>query len=280
VIAPALPFALVDRILACEPGRSIRAGYRMSGPRTPESDPYRVMESLAQAAGWLIASSTGFARRGVPVSIASIRLAGPVPAEGAVILEAEIAAWRGESAVIEGRATADGRVIGRMERGLCALIPAEHLEEPAQTAATFSRLASTGPREDAPRATIGGDAWPAAAALERCPGPGAGRARATWLVPPDEGYFPGHFPRLPIVPGAVQVQTLVELARSLVQEDGAAAVLRGIREAKFRGFVRPGDQLVLEAGAVTAAGERRVARAEGFVGGRRVVALGEIQFGV
>jgi acyl carrier protein len=98
-------------------------------------------------------------------------------------------------------------------------------------------------------------------------------------VSPDEPYFRDHFPRLPIVPGAVQVQAMVELARRLVAVDGSPApLLREIRDAKFRGFVAPGARLVLEAEALSLTRERGIAAAEGQIDGKRVATLREIHW--
>lgn len=270
-------FLFVDRILAHERERWIRAEHRLPETSDRRGDPYRMLEALAQAAGWLIAASTGFAKRGLPVSIGSVHLSDLAAAGRTVLLEAEIVAWRGESAVVKGRASIDGRPVAEIERALCALVPSEHLDDPERTRATFSVLLAGSGAESV---ETPGDGWPAPAALDRIPGPGETRcARASWSVSPTERFFPDHFPRLPIVPGAVQVQAMVELAQHLVSAAGSPPpVLLGIREAKFRGFVRPGDCFLVETEAVSLTAERGVATAKGLVDGKRVVSVQEIHW--
>ena len=272
-------FLFVDRILAYEPGRSIRASHRLSAVRDLRAQPYRLLEALAQAAGWLVAASTGFTKRGLPLSIASVRLTGPAPADATLLLEAEIVARRDESALITGRASLDGQPVAEMQRGLCALIDAERLDDPARTEAMFSLLLARGGQLH-PEATGPGHAgWPAGADLVGAERPDRDRARAIWNVGSDEWYFRDHFPRLSIVPGALQVQAMVELAMLALEPAGRGRpVPEGMREMKFRGFVRPGDRLLLEARALSITPERAITTAEALVEGKRVASIKEVDW--
>ncbi len=271
-------FLFVDRILACEQGRRIRAGHRVPDSSDPHAGPYQVLEALAQAAGWLIAASTGFAKRGLPIAIGSIRLTGPVPIGGALLLEADIDAWRDESALVRAKASANGQAICEIERGLCAFVPNGRLEDPEQTMAMFSLLLGRG--RQAPEAAGFDCRWPTPDQPDWAPHPSGGaRVRGSWSVGAAEPCFRDHFPRLPIVPGALQVQAMVELARRLVDADGTRPpVLEGMKELKFRGFVRPGDRLLLVAEALSLTAEQGITAAEGLVGGKRVTSVKEIHW--
>jgi len=61
-------------------------------------------------------------------------------------------------------------------------------------------------------------------------------------VPYDLGIFDGHFPSLPILPGVVQVDWAVHIARAHLRVDGQ---FKGITATKFRRLVRPGMELAL-----------------------------------
>ncbi len=61
-------------------------------------------------------------------------------------------------------------------------------------------------------------------------------------VPYDLAIFDGHFPSIPILPGVVQVDWAVHIARAHLRVD---AGFKGITATKFRRLVRPGMELAL-----------------------------------
>ena len=61
-------------------------------------------------------------------------------------------------------------------------------------------------------------------------------------VPYDLAIFGGHFPTIPILPGVVQVDWAVNLARTNLQVGGR---FKGITATKFRRLVQPGMNLAL-----------------------------------
>ena len=72
----------------------------------------------------------------------------------------------------------------------------------------------------------------------------------------NEGYFQGHFPGRPIMPGVLQIEALAQAAGILAIESlglagtGKLVYFMAIEEAKFRNPVEPGVLLDLEAGFV------------------------------
>ena len=72
----------------------------------------------------------------------------------------------------------------------------------------------------------------------------------------NEGYFQGHFPGRPIMPGVLQIEALAQAAGILAIESlglagtGKLVYFMAIEEAKFRNPVEPGVLLNLEAGFV------------------------------
>jgi 3-hydroxyacyl-[acyl-carrier-protein] dehydratase len=66
----------------------------------------------------------------------------------------------------------------------------------------------------------------------------------------EEYYFQGHFPQEKIMPGVLIVEALAQAGAvallSMEDRRGKMAYFGGIRDAKFREKVRPGDTLRLE----------------------------------
>ena len=74
--------------------------------------------------------------------------------------------------------------------------------------------------------------------------------RGQKVVSVNEPYFQGHFPELPVMPGVLVIDALLQLANLLLHVDGGAwhgahTVATRIASAKFRRQVTPGDVLDL-----------------------------------
>ncbi|HEV8341052.1 MAG TPA: 3-hydroxyacyl-ACP dehydratase FabZ [Candidatus Binatia bacterium] len=97
----------------------------------------------------------------------------------------------------------------------------------------------------------------------------------------NEGFFQGHFPNRPVMPGVLICEALAQVgaifAFSLrrTMDDNRVFVLTGLDRVKFKRTVEPGDQLRLELSSVKRRGSFWKLRGVASVDGK-VVAQAEI----
>ncbi|MBO3749436.1 hypothetical protein J5X84_25435 [Streptosporangiaceae bacterium NEAU-GS5] len=139
-------FHLIDRIDAYEPHRSVRARKLTSiseehwqgAPQDPVMPPPLVLESLCQAATWLIVASTERRKRAALLQIGSVSFTGDVRPGDVLQLQGEVKSMSDEMAVLSGVACV---IDGGAERPvlsatdiMCALIDASDLQDLDETA--------------------------------------------------------------------------------------------------------------------------------------------------
>jgi len=66
----------------------------------------------------------------------------------------------------------------------------------------------------------------------------------------NDGFFQGHFPQKPVMPGVIMIEAMAQTAGVVVLTSGAhngkVALFMSITDVKFRKVVYPGDQLLME----------------------------------
>ena len=93
-------------------------------------------------------------------------------------------------------------------------------------------------------------------------------------VTAEEYYFKGHFPDYPVMPGVLILESLAQVGATAVlclpENKGKIAFFGGVKEAKFRGMVRPGDDLRLEAELIKLRSRAGVGAGKAYVGDKLV----------
>jgi 3-hydroxyacyl-[acyl-carrier-protein] dehydratase len=89
----------------------------------------------------------------------------------------------------------------------------------------------------------------------------------------NEEYFQGHFPGAPVMPGVLVIEALAQCGailalREIENRDQKLVLFTGIKEARFRRPVVPGDTLVLEVTALRTGSRIHRMRGEAKVDGQ------------
>jgi 3-hydroxyacyl-[acyl-carrier-protein] dehydratase len=86
----------------------------------------------------------------------------------------------------------------------------------------------------------------------------------------DEPFFQGHFPAEPVMPGVLILEAMAQVGAvavlSLPEMKGKIAYFAGIKEAKFRKKVVPGDTLRMEVHMTSLRSRFGVSEAKAYVG--------------
>ena len=96
------------------------------------------------------------------------------------------------------------------------------------------------------------------------------RAVGMKYVTEDEYYFKGHFPGAPVMPGVLTVESLAQVGAvavlSMPEFKGKTAFFGGIKNAKFRAMIKPGDTLRLEVELLRLRSRVGIGAAKAFLG--------------
>ena len=109
------------------------------------------------------------------------------------------------------------------------------------------------------------------------------RVVATKLMKPDEFWFKGHFPDYPVVPGVLMLEMMAQAGATamlaLPENKGKIGFFGGVKEAKFRRQVVPGDLLRIEVEIIKVKGPVGVGSGIATVNGEKAVSA-EISFAI
>jgi 3-hydroxymyristoyl/3-hydroxydecanoyl-(acyl carrier protein) dehydratase len=246
-------FSFVDRITSFEPGVRATGRYTIP-PGVDEFPPALVAEAVGQLAAWAAMSRLDFAFRpvaGLAGELAFLRDAAP----GQTLdLTVAIEHCDEEAIAYDGTASVDGVRVLTLEHSVGPMLPMDEFDAPGALRADLAVLRGPG----APGGRFRGVPARAVTVIERAPGE---RWRAELQVPAAAPFFGDHFPRRPVFPGTLLLDTHLALAAQLAAETAPlrdAGALRPARaiDMKMRAFIPPGQVLELrfEVRAATPAG--------------------------
>ncbi len=108
-------------------------------------------------------------------------------------------------------------------------------------------------------------------------------AKGIKCVTANEMHFMGHFPQEHMMPGVLIIEALAQVGAvailSLEENKGKIALFGGIKEARFKGQVCPGDVLEMETEIIRRKGPIGIGSAVAKVDGK-IVAKAELTFAI
>lgn len=100
-------------------------------------------------------------------------------------------------------------------------------------------------------------------------------------VSANEGFFSGHFPKYPVMPGVLIMECLAQVGAIILlskkEYAGRIPLFAGMDEVRFKRQVRPGDQLRLEVNVLKLRHGVGVAEGKAYVGDE-LAASGKVMF--
>ena len=237
-------FSFVDRITSL-PTRSVIQGEYVVPADVQAFPASLVAEAVGQLAAWAAMAVTEFKRRPVAGLAERIELLAPVTPGQILELGATLDSVDDETVAYHGTAHADGTPVIRLQNCLGPMLALEEFDSPDMLRNRFALLcgpgAAPGAFQGLPRIEF-----------ERTPSDTGQRARASLRVPNSAAFFADHFPRHPVFPGSLLMDTNLRLVASLAAEiptpaDSGTWRLGEVLDVKLRTFIPPGATLELEA---------------------------------
>src|SRR5262249_61172727 len=160
-----------------------------------------------------------------------------------------------------------GERVIELRHCLGPMLPVAEFDAPEAMRERFRLLCGEG----APAGRFHGVTAPPLDAIETTPGRSA---RATLHVPRSAPFFADHFPRRPVFPATLlldsQIRLAMDLARGAIETSDPAALLpQRMTHVKMRSFIEPGQDVELGAELTAANGGPRTARLTASVPGGR-----------
>lgn len=257
-------FSFVDRITDFEPGVAARGSFAVPGD-IAAFPACLVAEAVGQLAAWTAMDAIEF--RGRPVAaLATETIFHRDVAPGALLdLAVDVQSCDDEAIAYSGRAEVAGVTVIELQHCLGPMLPVADFDAPEALRERLRLLRGEG----APAGRFRGVAIPKLASLE---GKAGRSARALLEVPAFAPFFADHFPRRPVFPATLlldsQIRLALDLARSAIRE--AVLVPQRMTHVKMRAFIAPGSAVVLGAELADAHALGDAVRLSATIDGRTV----------
>jgi 3-hydroxymyristoyl/3-hydroxydecanoyl-(acyl carrier protein) dehydratase len=236
-------FSFVDRITECVAGTRAR-GFFWVPQGIHAFPPCLVAEAVGQLAAWVAMSKVEFRGRPVAALATETRFQGVVLPGDTLQLAVDIDDCDDEVVCYGGSASVEGRQVIGLEHCLGPMLPVEDFDAPGALRERLELLRTQG----AARGRFHGVVVPDAVVTQHVPGESL---RATLNVPLHATFFDDHFPRNPVFPATLLLDSQIRVAEQLVKGSSGAQfahpVASRMTHVKMRAFITPGQEVELGA---------------------------------
>lgn len=237
-------FSFVDRIDDVAPGARARGTYRIP-TRIAAFPAALVAEAVGQLAAWASMAQLDFRRRPVAGLARETRFLRAVAPGDTLDLEADLESCTDDDVAYAGRASVAGEAVIVLEQCLGPMLPAEDFDAPEALRRDYATLRGDGAPSDR------FDGVPTIA-LDVIESTHAERVKANLQVPVSAPFFADHFPRKPVFPATLLLDSQIRLALGLAREcldvpDDLELAATRVLDVKVRAFISPGQLLELSA---------------------------------
>jgi 3-hydroxymyristoyl/3-hydroxydecanoyl-(acyl carrier protein) dehydratase len=272
-------FHFVDQILKLDPGR-----HALGIKRVTSSDTFVrsnaggvstllsciIGEALGQLGAWSVMAAKDFASRPVAGVVGEVAITGEAAVGDTVLLDTTIDSVTDDAVFYHAAASVDGAPVLRLENTLGPLLPMEQFNDPKEMRERFARIRHSG--DSAGDSQTGeGTAAPFDLSFDEILSfEGCKEATAIRTLSGGEAFLRDHFPRKPVLPLSLLLESLLQLGQKLLEDSGSRFVPIGARKVKMSRFVEPGSSLVAKVHVTERGAENALMKFRCEVEGERV----------
>ena len=268
-------FSFVDRIVDFVPGKSARGMFHI--PADVRAFPgCLVAEAVGQLAAWVSMEHIGYRGRPVAALAGETRFFGDAGPGDTLELTVDIDDVDDGAVSYRGWADVNGTRVIELNDCLGPMLPVADFDAPEALRDRFALLCGAGANPD----RFHGVTAPEAETIEHVAGK---LLRAKIKVPAVAPFFADHFPRRPVFPATLLLQSQIELATRLAREandlsgDQHPIPVRMTR-VKMRSFILPGQEVELRVELRAKEETVTLIACSAHDGGARPIATCQIEF--
>lgn len=246
-------FHFVDQILELDPGHHALGIKRVTPGDTfvrPNAGGEATLlsciigEALGQLGAWSVMVAKDFTIRPVAGVVGEVVITGEAAVGDSVLLDTTIDSVTEDAVVYHAAASVRGATVLRLENALGPLLPMEQFNDPNDVRERLAKIHHAGDSAEEPQ-TGEGTAAPFDLSFDEILSfEGCKEATAVQTLSGSEAFLRDHFPRKPVLPLSLLLESLLQLGQKLLEDGGSRYVPTGARKVKMSRFVEPGSSLV------------------------------------